>query len=85
MYLLLDSDANTRPGFMSGGVFLLERATHTTSMPTHTTMMVADTGTIMFRSIHSGKPGKLPVFVSALLTFPPNGGARVPEISQTYL
>ena len=65
---------------MSGGDFLLERATHTTRMPTHTTMMVADTGTMMFRSIHSGSPGKLPALVSALFTFPPNGGASVPAM-----
>ena len=60
-----------------GGSFLLERATHTTRIPTQTTMIVALTGTIMFKSIHSGKPGK-PAFVSALLTVPPKGGARVP-------
>ena len=61
-----------------GGDFLLESATHTTSMPTQTTMIVALTGTIILRSIHSGKPGKLDL-VSALLTLPPKGGARVPK------
>ena len=39
--------------------------------------MVALTGTMMLRSIHSGKPGKLDL-VSASLILPPKGGARVP-------
>ena len=60
-----------------GGSFLLERATQTTRIPTQTTMMVALTGTIIFKSIQSGRPGN-PAFVSALLTVPPKGGARVP-------
>ena len=66
---------------MRGGVFLLESATHTTRIPTHTTIMVALTGTMILRSIQSGKPGKLDL-VSASLIFPPNGGARVPSIEK---
>ena len=76
--------ADTRPGFIRGGVFLLETATQTTRMPTHTTIMVALTGTMIFRSIHSGKPGKLDL-VSASLILPPKGGARVPLMKKTYL
>ena len=72
---------DTRPGFIIGGVFLLETATQTTSIPTHTTMMVALTGTMMLRSIHSGKPGKLDL-VSASLILPPKGGARVPSMEK---
>ena len=66
---------------MRGGDFLLESATHTTRIPTHTTMMVALTGTMILRSIHSGKPGKLDL-VSASFIFPPNGGARVPSMEK---
>ena len=73
----------TKPGFIIGGVFLLDKATHTTSIPTQTTIIVALTGTIIFRSIHSGKPGKLD-FVSELWTLPPKGGARVPN-NKSYL
>ena len=68
---------------MRGGVFLLDSATHTTKMPTQTTMMVALTGTMILRSSQSGNPGKLDL-VSALFTLPPNGGARVPN-RETYL
>ena len=67
-----------------GGVFLLETATQTTRMPTHTTIMVALTGTMMLRSIHSGKPGKLDL-VSVSLVLPPKGGARVPSMEKHYL
>ena len=62
---------------MSGGCFLLDIATQTTRMPTQTTIMVALTGTMILRSIHSGSPGKLDL-VSALFTVPPKGGASVP-------
>ena len=72
-----------KPGFMRGGCLRLDKATHTTRIPTHTTMMVALTGTIMFKSIQSGSPGKLD-FVSALFTLPPKGGARVPK-RESYL
>lgn len=67
-----------KPGFIRGVCFLLDMATQTTRIPTQTTITVAETGTMMSRSIHSGRPGK-PVLVSALFELPPNGGARVPE------
>ena len=50
-------------------------------MPTHTTIMVALTGTMILRSIHSGNPGKLDL-VSASLILPPKGGARVPSMEK---
>ena len=68
---------------MRGGCFLLDTATQTTRIPTQTTTTVAETGTIMSRSIHSGRPGK-PVFVSAVFVLPPNGGARVPGGELTF-
>ena len=77
IWIIIFKKLNKKPGFIIGGVFLLESATHTTRIPTQTTITVALTGTIMFKSIHSGNPGKLDL-VSALLTLPPNGGARVP-------
>ena len=53
-------------------------------MPTHTTIMVALTGTMILRSIHSGNPGKLDL-VSASLILPPKGGARVPSMENIPL
>ena len=43
--------------------------------------MVALTGTMILRSIHSGNPGKLDL-VSASLILPPKGGARVPSMEK---
>ena len=64
---------------MRGCCFLLDTATQTTRIPTQTTMTVAETGTMMSKSIHSGRPGNPANLVSAVLVLPPNGGARVPE------
>ena len=68
------------PGFMRGGGFLRDIATHTTSIPTIITTTVAHTGTMMFKSNHSGIPGNEPALAMSLPDDPvPNGGAIVPE------
>jgi hypothetical protein len=53
-------------------------ATHTTSIPTQITTTVAHTGTIMFRSNHSGIPGNPAFDIESEPPPVPNGGAIVP-------
>ena len=67
---------------MRGGGLRRDIATHTTKMPTQITTTVAQTGTMIFRSSHSGMPGK-PAFPPANVESEPpvpvpNGGAIVP-------
>ena len=69
---------------MSAGVLRLDTATQTTSIPTQTTMTVMLTGTMMFRSNHSGRPSRWnPPLDVPLPWGPPNGGANVPENKKT--
>ena len=69
-----------KPGFISGGGFLRDMATQTTNIPTHMTTTVAQTGTIMLRSNHSGTPGKPAFDMESEPPAPlPNGGAIVPK------
>ena len=64
-----------------GGCFRRDSATQTTRIPTQTTTTVALTGTMMFRSSHSGTPGNS----CRSRGSPPKGGARVPAGGQRAL
>ncbi len=60
---------------------LVTTSTQTTRMPTQITITVATTGTIRFRSSHSGRPGNLdpsPPPSGSPFVLVPKGGAIVP-------
>ena len=80
--IVIGVEEGNKPGFISGGGFLRDMATQTTKIPTQMTTTVAQTGTIMFRSNHSGTPGKPALDMESEPPAPlPNGGAIVPKNS----